>query len=47
MEIQLLLYKEKRFKIKSIVKSDPYIQATVDPVSDEELKNQIVNSLQQ
>ena len=34
----VIIQGKKRFKIKSIVKSDPYIQATVDPVSDEELK---------
>ena len=34
----VIIQGKKRFKIKSIVKTDPYIQATVDPVSDEELK---------
>ena len=34
----VILQGKKRFKIKSIVKTDPYIQATVDPVSDEALK---------
>ena len=43
----VIIQGKKRFKIKSIVKTDPYIQATVDPVSDEVLKNQTVSSLQQ
>ena len=34
----VIIQGKKRFKIKSIVKSNPYIQATVDPVSDEVLK---------
>ena len=34
----VIIQGKKRFKIKSIVKTDPYIQATVDPVSDEALK---------
>ena len=34
----VIIQGKKRFKIKSIVKTDPYIQATVDPVSDEVLK---------
>ena len=34
----VIIQGKKRFKIKSIVKTDPYIQATVDPVSDEILK---------
>ena len=34
----VIIQGKKRFKIKSIVKADPYIQATVDPVSDEVLK---------
>ena len=34
----VIIQGKKRFNIKSIVKSNPYIQATVDPVSDEVLK---------
>jgi ATP-dependent Lon protease len=30
----VIIQGKKRFKIKSIVKTDPYIQATIDPVSD-------------
>ena len=34
----VIIQGKKRFKIKSVVKTDPYIQATVDSVSDEALK---------
>src|SRR6056300_514048 len=30
----VIIQGKKRFKIKSVVKTDPYIQATVNPVSD-------------
>jgi len=34
----VIIQGKKRFKIKSIVKTDPYIQATIDPVSDRSQK---------
>ena len=34
----VIIQGKKRFKIKSIVKTDPYIQATIDPVSDSSQK---------
>ncbi|MFL2622790.1 MAG: endopeptidase La [Candidatus Marisimplicoccus sp.] len=34
----VIIQGKKRFKIKSVVKTDPYIQATVDPVSDKNQK---------
>ncbi len=34
----VIIQGKKRFKIKSIVKTDPYIQATIDPVSDKSQK---------
>ena len=34
----VIIQGKKRFKIKSVVKTDPYIQATIDPVSDKSQK---------
>ena len=34
----VIIQGKKRFKIKSLVKTDPYIQATIDPVSDSSQK---------
>ena len=34
----VIIQGKKRFKIKSVVKTDPYIQATIDPVSDKNQK---------
>ena len=34
----VIIQGKKRFKIKSLVKTDPYIQATIDPVSDRSQK---------
>ncbi len=34
----VIIQGKKRFKIKSVVKTDPYIQATIDPVSDRSQK---------
>ena len=34
----VIIQGKKRFKIKSVVKTDPYIQATVDPISDKNQK---------
>jgi len=34
----VIIQGKKRFKIKSVVKENPYIQATIDPISDEIIK---------
>ena len=41
----VIIQGKKRFKIKSVVKTDPYIQATVDPVSDKSQKKSDSNFL--
>ena len=41
----VIIQGKKRFKIKSVVKTDPYIQATIDPVSDKSQKKSDSNFL--
>ena len=39
----VIIQGKKRFKIKSVVKTDPYIQATINSLPDKNQKNPTTN----